>query len=320
VKTGDVVARLLPMAAPLLDPRSRAQASTRVEAARAAGRQAHSTIARTRTALEMSQREVARLRQLHAQGAASDRTLEQAELETRAAAEALASAELGAKVADHDLKMAQSALGLWDEKAGSSEHGPMELRAPADGVILRVIAESEGVVQPGTPLLEIGDPKALELVVDVLTTDAVQIERGARAYVERWGGDETLEAHVSLVEPSAFTRLSALGVEEQRVNVVLDLDAPHERWSMLGDGYRVEVRIVIWEAKDKLLAPVSAVFRHGKGSAVYVLQKDVVRVTKVEVGRGNDEQVEILSGASEGTKVVTHPSDQLEDGSQVRPR
>jgi HlyD family secretion protein len=183
-----------------------------------------------------------------------------------------------------------------------------------------VLQESEGVVQAGTALLELGDPEALEAVVDVLTTDAVNIRPGAPVRIERWGGDSALAGHVHYVEPSAFTRLSALGVEEQRVNVVIDLDRRKEAGAALGDGYRVEASIVVWEGRDRLLIPAGAVFRHGDGWATYVAKDSRAQLRLLQVGRRNGAQTEVLSGVEPGERVVLYPTDNVADGTRITER
>jgi HlyD family secretion protein len=183
-----------------------------------------------------------------------------------------------------------------------------------------VIQESEGVVQAGSPLLELGDASALEIVVDVLTSDAVHIAPGAQALIERWGGETTLRGRVRVVEPSAFTRMSALGVEEQRVNVVIDLDEDYEVWRSLGDGYRVEARIIVWRGEDVLRVPASAVFRDGDGWALYTIRDGKAALTSVEVGHRNGLEVEITAGLDSGTEVILHPSDQITDAVEVEVR
>jgi HlyD family secretion protein len=185
------------------------------------------------------------------------------------------------------------------------------------GQVLRVLEESERIVLAGTPLLEIGNPGSLEIVSDLLSRDAVRVAPGARVGVEDWGGPGTLEARVRLVEPSGFTKISALGVEEQRVNVVSDLVAPEPR---LGDGYRVEVRIVVWEDADVVQIPASALFRAGEEWAVFVVDGGRARQRIVEAGEQGTFEAEIREGLAEGETVVLHPSDRLRDGARVSPR
>jgi HlyD family secretion protein len=245
---------------------------------------------------------------------------ERAELQERTSREELASAEFGARVAEYDLQMAQAALGRLDKKPSAKEQEQLEVTSPVKGRVLKVIQESEGVVQPGAPLLEIGDPSALEVVVDVLTSDAVHVQPGASASIERWGGERPLKAHVRLVEPSAFTRVSALGVEEQRVNVVIDLDEPHATWAALGDGYRVDARIVFWQSDGVLCVPASAAFRRDEGWAVFKLDHDIAKLSTVELGHVNPDTVEVQRGLSAGAQVVMYPSDSVRDGVQVEAR
>jgi HlyD family secretion protein len=224
--------------------------------------------------------------------------------------EELASSEFGLQVAASELRLAQAALA----RIGAPGREEFTVRAPVRGHVLRVLQESEAVVQPGTPLLEIGNPLALEVVVDVLTTDAVDIRPGAPVRIERWGGDSALAGHVHRIEPSAFTRLSALGVEEQRVNVIIDLDPPRSRWGRLGDGYRVEASIAVWEGLDRLMVPAGAVFRHGDGWATYVVDAGRARLTPVQLGRRNAAAVEVLGGLRGGEPVVLYPTDNVTDG------
>jgi HlyD family secretion protein len=236
--------------------------------------------------------------------------VEQAETAERMRREELASAEFGLQVAASELRLAQAALA----RIGAPARQEFSVRAPVSGEVLRVLQESEAVVQPGTPLLEIGNPLALEVVVDVLTTDAVDIRPGAPVRIERWGGDSALTGHVHRVEPSAFTRLSALGVEEQRVNVIIDLDPSSARWARLGDGYRVETSIAVWEGRDRLMVPAGAVFRQGDGWATYVVDRGRARLRTIQLGRRNAAAVEVLGGLRSGESVVLYPTDNVTDG------
>ena len=307
---GDIVARLVPVAAPLLDPRSRAESEARVSAARAALRQAGTAVERARAAYTLAARDAQRQRNLLRQGATAPQMAEQAETAERMRQEELASSEFGLQVAASELRVAQAALARIGVR-GSEE---FLVRAPVSGHVLRVLQESETAVQPGTPLLEIGNPLALEVVVDVLTTDAVDIRPGARVRIDRWGGDSAIAGHVHRVEPSAFTRLSALGVEEQRVNVIIDLDPPRSRWAALGDGYRVEASIAVWQGDGRLLVPAGAVFRHGDGWATYVVDGGRAHLRRLQLGRRNNAAVEVLGGLRKGERVVLYPTDNVSDG------
>ncbi len=328
VAAGTVVARLVPLQAPMLDERSRLQAEARVDQARAAARQARAAMSRANATLEYSQGERTRQEALEGSGGTPGQAADRARYEERSAREALSSARFGLRVAEHEVELAEAALGRFgtSRRSGSSARDPkdeevLEVSAPVAGRVLRVLQESEGVVQPGTPLLEVGDPAALEIVVDVLTTDAVRIDAGAPVEIVRWGGEEELAAHVVRVEPSAFTKVSALGVEEQRVNVIIELDAPRESWAPLGDGFRVEARIELWRTDAALTVPASALFRDGEGWAVFAVDgqdgEGTAEVRPVSLGRRNGFAAEVAEGLTEGDRVVVHPGDALEDGMEV---
>ena len=192
--------------------------------------------------------------------------------------------------------------------------------APIAGVVLKRMRESESVVPAGDPLLEIGNPIELEIVADLLSTDAVRVRPGARAMIEEWGGQQALDARVRRVEPAGFTKISALGVEEQRVNVILDFADPEDAWAALGDAYRVEVRIVEWEAHDVRKVPTSALFREGSEWAVYVVENSRARRTIVKLGHQTGQEAEVSGGLSDGDRVVLHPGDTLTDGARIRVR
>jgi len=316
VRRGDPVARIVPLASPLLDPRSRAESEARVAAAASARRQAQAAAERARAAADQAAREAARERAMLGAGATAVRAAEEAELAERMRREELASAAFGVKVAEAELQLARAALRRL-ETPGATPGQQLVVPAPVDGRVLRVVQESEGVVQPGSALVEIGDPAAIEAVVDVLTADAVRIEPGARVLIEQWGGDSVLQGHVHRVEPSAFTRVSALGVEEQRVNVIVHIEGPAERWRTLGDGFRVETRIVLWEHGDVLQVPGGAVFRQGEGWGVYVAEGGRARLRTVELGRRNDTAAQVLGGLELGDKVVLYPGDNVREGQRI---
>lgn len=318
VEEGAVIARLVPLSRPLMDSQTRAEAEARVAASQAQLRQARAAVQRARAAVDFSESQEARQRGLVRRGTMAQESLDRATLDVRSRREELTSSEFGVRVSQHQVQMARSALGRLDGTGDDSEQ--LEVTSPIEGVVLRVLRESGGVVQPGTPLIEIGDPTHLEIAVDVLTSDSISIEPGQRVVVERWGGETPLDAHVRTVEPSAFTRTSALGVEEQRVNVVIDLDTEREVWERLGDGYRVETRIVIWEAEDVLSVPANAVFRHDDGWATYAIRGELAELVPLTIGRRNGLAVQIEEGLSEGDRVIAHPSDRIVDGVQVEAR
>jgi HlyD family secretion protein len=316
VDAGQVVARVLPLAAPLLGDRARAELAARVAAASASQRQARATIARAEVAVESAADAAGRTRQLGP--AASAQARQQTELDLRARREELASAQFAARVADHEVAMAQAALGRFSSRGGEPEQ--LEITAPVAGRVLRVLHENEGPIVPGTEILEIGDSSALEIVVDVLTEDAVHIARGAPTTIHGWGGEGELAAHVRLVEPSAFTRTSALGVEEQRVNVIVDLDAPRSEWESLGDGYRVEASIRVFHAEDVLLVASGALFREGRRWAAFREADGRAVKTEVEVRRTDGLRTIVEGGLSEGARVVVHPGDAVTEGTRIRGR
>ena len=203
---------------------------------------------------------------------------------------------------------------------GASKSSPILIRAPVTGVVLKRLRESESVVPAGEPLLEIGDPKNLEVVSDLLSTDAVRISTSNSVLIEGWGGDKTLKGKVRRIEPSGFTKISALGVEEQRVNVVIDFDDATVGENTLGDGFRVEVRIVIWEKENVLKVPISSLFRMGDDWAIYQVEDGRARRRTITIGQRNSLEAEVLSGIHDGARIIVHPSDAVDEGVRVAPR
>ena len=319
VKRGQVVAQVRAEAPPLLDARTRAEAEAGVESARAALGRARAEEQRTKATLAQAQRDLARNRALVATGAMAQREAETQEADVRVAEETANAAAFAVRAAMSELQRAQTRLAPLSLEAPTGR--VVSVTAPVEGVVLKRLRESETVVPAGDPLIEIGDPSGLEIVADLLSTDAVRVKVGARAFVEQWGGDKPLEARVRRIEPAGFMKISALGVEEQRVNVVLDFveSSPAAR-AALGDGYRVEVRVVIWESPNVVQVPTSALFRHGEQWAVYVFEGGRARRTLVELGHQTGQYAEVLSGLDEGARVILHPGDTLVDGARVRER
>lgn len=324
VEPGTVLARLSPSEPPLLDARSQAEARARVASAQAALRQAEAAVRRLETSVLFAEKEESRQARLVKAGSASPTLLERASLSLETQRDELASARFGARVAAHQLQLAKVAergyAGAGGKQAGAQADEVLEVKSPISGRVLRVLQRSEGIVQPATPLLELGDCSALELVVDVLTSDAVAIDKGALVRIQRWGGAKPLVGHVRMVEPSAFTEVSALGVEEQRANVIVDLDSPREVWRALGDGYRVEAQIVVERRSDVLRIPLGAVFRVDGQWSTFVVEGEHVRRVQLEIGHRNAQWVEIQAGVSEGDEVVLFPSDQIVDDVLVKRR
>lgn len=313
-----VLATFQPTAPTLLDSRSRAEGEARVRAARAARGQAKAELERARAELEFAEAELKRNLQLAEDEIVSRERLDSAELNLKTRQRAVDAAEFRVETTEHELEQVQATLRRTGSGTGDLE--PMVMTSPVDGVVLSRRRESESVVPAGEPLLEVADPSQLEIVSDFLSTDAVQIDPGDPVYIEQWGGEGRLEGTVRRVEPSGFTKISALGVEEQRVNVIIDFADPQEAWEALGDGYRVEVRVVIWRGDDVLKVPTSALFRHADGWAVFAAPGDKAQLTPVEIGRRNGLNAEVKSGLSEGDRLVVHPSDEVEDGVAVEER
>jgi HlyD family secretion protein len=314
VRQGDVIARLQPAAPPLLDVRAQAEARAAVDAATAAVGQARATLQRTQAALAQAERELTRARQLNAAGALSAQALEARDQETRDARNAAEVADFAVRAAASELERARAAAG----RSGATTTAVVAIRAPVDGVILKRHHESETVVPAGEPLFEIGDPRQLEVVVDLLSSDVSLVSAGARAIVSTPGATAPLAARVRLVEPSGFTKVSALGVEEQRVNVVLAFADPEEACQRLGDAYRVDVAIVTWEAARVLTVPTSALFRDGQRQAVFAVRDGRAERVFVHVGQRSAAHAEVRSGLAEGTPVILHPTDVIVDGVPVR--
>lgn len=321
VEADQILARILPMSAPLMDERTRATAEARVSAALASQRQARSSINGLRTASEYAQTNLSRHEDLLRSGGASQATLDRVRLEAQSARDELQTANFGVRVADYEVRMARAALGRIES---GDEGDALEVPSPISGRVLRVMQESEGVVQAGQPLLQVGDPSHLEVLIDVLTADAVRVHPGAPVRLERWGGDGTLRGRVRRVDPSAFTKVSALGVEEQRVNVVIDIESPREEWEALGDGFRVEARIQVWSEDSTLRVPASAIFRHrfedATDWAAYVVEGELAVLRRIEIGRQNGLQAQIVSGVEEGEQIIVHPNDEVQDGVEIRVR
>ncbi|HET7539566.1 MAG TPA: HlyD family efflux transporter periplasmic adaptor subunit [Polyangiaceae bacterium] len=318
VKEGDAVVEIAPSRSPLLDERTRAEAEARLGAALSTLGQASAQVSRAQVGSQQAEQDLARTKQLYQAGSLAFQAFEQAEFSARMRTEELASAEFAKKIANEEVRIARVALGKDGAAANASRH--IDVIAPVSGRILRVHQKSAGVVQASTPLVEIGDPQVLEVVVDLLTTDAVHVGPGTPVVIRGWGGDRPIAARVRRVEPSAFTRPSALGVDEQRVNVVVAFTEPRELFSALGDGYRVEARLVLWQADKVLKVPQGAVFRHGDGWAVFLVQDGRAELVPVKVGHRGETEAEISSGLSQGAKVVVHPGDRVKSGERVEAR
>lgn len=325
-----LLATIEPRDPELLDARTIAQAEARVQAAQATLEKMEPMLEEVVAAQQFAEAELKRVRDAAAQNsqAVSATEVESKLLGFRTQAALLRSTQQSKEIARFELAQARAAL--MRSRPPSENPPPTEpmngngwnfpIRSPIDGRVLRVFQESSAVVAPGTSLLELGDPTDLEVEIDVLSRDAVKIRPGALAYLEHWGGNHTLQGRVRLVEPSAFTKISTLGVEEQRVNIIVDLvDPPLER-TELADGFRVEARIVIAEAEDVLKIPTNALFRVGDEWAVFRVEDGVAREQQVEVGLQNGLEAEIRTGLASGDQVIMHPGDDVIDGTTIRQR
>ncbi len=312
-----VVATFRPTDPVLLDARTRAQNEARVGSAKAALGTAEAEVEQARAELNYALGEEKRYRRLAEDGFVSSERLEKAELDARTREKGLSAAEFSVRSAEQELAVARASL-VEAPRAGDKRN--IIIRAPVDGVVLQRFHWSEGVVPVGEPLIEIADPADLEIVSDLLSSDAVKVRHGQKVLIERWGGEKNLEGVIRRVEPYGFTKYSALGVEEQRVNVIVDFTNPREAWAALGDGYRVELRIVIQEADDVLLVPTSSLFRVDEDQAVFAVRDGKATLTTVEIGKRNGLHGELLSGLEEGATVLVHPGDAIEDGVKVAER
>jgi HlyD family secretion protein len=319
VSLGEALARLDPLQPGVLDPRARAQAEARVAAARSAQAGALAALRRAEAEAELAAEEFRRHEELLARELISRSAYDQARGRARAAEAARAAAESAVDVSRFDLEAALAALRQSDAPPGDEPAETVPVRSPVDGNVLRLAQESAGVVPAGHPLLDVGDPRRLEVEVEVLSRDAVRIRPGGRVLFERWGGEEVLEGVVRTVEPTGFTKVSALGVEEQRVLVIADISSPPDAWQRLGDGYRVEARFIVWERDDALTVPASALFRRDDGWAVFVVEGDRARLRRVKTGQGSGLLTEVAAGLSEGDIVIVHPDDAVDDGVRVAP-
>lgn len=325
VKAGKtLIAVIEPSDPALLDARSLAESQARVKAAEASVAQAGPNLERARVALEFAQSEYRRARQLAERQSVSPQELQNFETQLRIRTEELKAAQFAEQIARFELELAQAALlRVQPQKTDADTRNPngslarIDIRSPIDGRVLHVFQESAMVVAPGTKLIEVGDPADLEVEVDVLSSDAVQIEPGAPVRLEHWGGDRPLLGAVRLVEPAAFTKVSALGVEEQRVNVLIDFTEGPQARAELGDGYRVEARIVTWRKDDVVRVPASALFRSGEDWSVFQVVDGHARLAKIKIGHTNAQYAEVLEGLSPGDRVVVHPSDNVADGVAV---
>jgi HlyD family secretion protein len=332
VATDALLATLTPVLPAMQDERTLRELRARVEGADDNVQRATSRLERAKVASAQAQNDARRTEELAKQGFIAPTMLDSDRLATLGAQREVDSALAERRIAAHDLEQARAALGAVRPGAGaaSAQRG-FAVRAPAAGRVLRVLQASETVVALGTPLLELGDVSRLEIVAELLTTDALAATHGSRVLIERWGGPATLEGRVRSVEPGAFTKVSALGVEEQRVRVLIDITSPQAAWQALGDGYRVSVRIVTLAEDEAVQVPVSAVFplpTHSDGAnvdaaprfAVFLSDGGRARLVSVELAARNGSAAWIRSGLTTGQQVIVYPPAAVRDGARVAAR
>lgn len=316
-----VVAEIEPIDPAFLDQRGEAQARADIGAAESAEKLARAEVAMAQAEFEFAQRDYERARDLIRQGTISQRELDDAERAYRTRQASLQTAQAALDRSTSQLQRARAQLlSPVQTQGGSGRCACIALRAPVDGQVLRLLQQSEAVVAAGTPLVEVGDPHDLEIAVDLLSEDAVKVRPGQRVIIDGWGGEAPLEGRVRLVEPFGFTKVSALGIEEQRVNVIIDIASPRERRAQLAHGYQVQARIVLAEHDGILKLPLTALFRDGTHWAVFVEADGRARLRHVQLGQRNGLEAQIAAGVEEGERVVLHPSDRVGDGVRIAPR
>ena len=313
-----VIARLEPSVPMFLDERAAAEARAAMDAAAAARKFAEAQSRRVEAEREFADSELRRLRALANRQSISQNDLDAAERRAKTAAAAVAEARASMNMRESEYQQARARLlNPAQIRRAAKDCDCILLYSPISGSVLRVLQESEGIVSAGTPIVEIGDPGNLEIRVDLLSEEAIRVRPGQRVSVDGWGGSGTLAGVVRRVEPFGYTKVSALGIEEQRVNVLIDLTEPRERWRRLGHGYRVQPRIVVWESSDVLRVPFSALFRDGDRWAVFVEKAGRAALRPVQSGQENGIEAQIVSGLVPGERIVLHPNDRITDGTRI---
>lgn len=320
VVAGQAVAEIEPVRSSALDPRSRAEAAAALRSAEAVAAAAREKARAAAAQAALARQELARIESLRQANFVSAQAADKARAELDRSTAARQAADHEVTAAQFELERARAVLAYAAAAKGPAPADTLTVRTSVAAAVLKVVHESEGTVQAGAPLLEVGDPEALEVEVEVLSSQAVRIVPGAKVMFDRWGGDRPLAGAVRVVEPTGYTKISALGVEEQRVRVIADFVSPRAEWQRVGDGYRVEARFVVWEGADVLQIPASALFRHNHGWAVFVVDGGRARLRPIETGQRNGLQVQVLAGLDAGAQVIAHPDDKIADGTRVKPR
>ncbi|OHC76614.1 MAG: efflux transporter periplasmic adaptor subunit [Rhodoferax sp. RIFCSPLOWO2_12_FULL_60_11] len=326
LKQGDTVVRdaavatFWPVAPALLDERTRAEQSARIGAMQASVARAQANVGRAGAALDQAQAELKRSEALAQQGFVSPNQNETGRLAVRLREKELESARQEEAAARHELEQSRVALRQFSQITPDGRQRAYEVKAPVSGKVLKVLQQSEGIVMAGTPIMELGDPTQLEVVVDILTEDAAQIKPGTAVQLSNWGGPDVLTGQVRLIEPAAFTKVSALGVEEQRVNAIIDITSAPEKWQALGDGFKVDVRVLVQVVENAVMIPVSALFPVGARSGLFVLDKGHARLQEIEVAARNGALAWVKTGLAKDTQVIVYPDTKLKDGDRVKTR
>jgi HlyD family secretion protein len=315
----EVVATIAPSPVPFLDQRSRREAEERLGSAEATLDRTQAATERAKAQADQAKTELDRTRTLVERGASTTQALERAELAMRVADRDLRVADFLHHAAEHEINQARALLARYQDGANSASDA-WNVTAPVPGLILRIAQESETIVQPGTPLVEIGDPRDLEIVVDVLSTDAVEIRPGAEVVIEHWGGQGVLAGRVRRVEPAAFTKVSTLGVEEQRVNVLIDISTPPEQWVGLGDAFQVDTRITVFAQEDATIVSTGALFRRGETWNVFVVADGRAQDREIKILRRSGRFAAVTAGLMPGERVIVYPSDRIASGGRVELR
>jgi HlyD family secretion protein len=321
VASETIVAEIEPTDPELLDPRSEAEAKAQLSAAVSAESLARAELEKAEAELQFARSELERARELVHKGTLAARELEAAERAFKTSRAAMGVAQATLQVRKYELERVRAQLMSPTEFQSRREVCEcVSITSPVDGRVLRVLRESAGYVAAGAGLMEIGNPERLEIVVDLLSTDAVKVQPGQSAIIDNWGGNSPLRARVRRVEPFGFTKVSALGIEEQRVNVVLDIVSPRERWASLGHGYQVDVRVILWEEQHVLKVPLTALFRVGEAWALFVREEGKAVRRLVEVGHSTGREAQVLSGLAAGEYIVVYPGEGIDEGVRIRSR
>jgi HlyD family secretion protein len=316
VKAGENITAIVPAPAPFLDPRRRREQEERLGTAEATRERTKAMVERAQAQTAQAKKDLDRIRTLAETGSSTAQALERAETAMRVANRELRAAEFQDHATEHEIEQAKALLAQYGE-GSTAPPDRWNVTAPVSGLVLKVTQESETVVQPGTPILEIADPRDLEVVVDVLSTDAVEIRPGAQVAIEHWGGPGTLAGRVRRVEPAAFTKISTLGVEEQRVNVLVDIVSPETDWANLGDAYQVDTRISVFSRDNATIVPAGALFRTGETWNVYVAQDGRAQRREVTLLRRSGRFAALTAGVEVGDRVIVYPSDRVAPGLRV---